>query len=94
MFTLPDPIPDGIWMKNKDSLPTPPPNFQISIHSGPTDAMAAMATIEIADLKELVREILQLNSHFSGTCLQYVIVTLKYAVNLFYTGNNNDNSKG
>lgn len=53
MFTLPDPIPDGIWIKNKHSLPTAPPNFQISIHSGPTESMTAMATIELADLKEI-----------------------------------------
>ncbi|XP_053396911.1 uncharacterized protein LOC123552816 isoform X2 [Mercenaria mercenaria] len=53
MFSLPDPIPEGIWMKNRDALPTAPPNFQISIHTGPTDTMTAMATIELADLKEI-----------------------------------------
>ncbi|KAL4232688.1 hypothetical protein ACF0H5_007376 [Mactra antiquata] len=51
MFTLPDQIPEGIWSKNPP--PAPPSNFQISVHSGPTEAMVAMATIEMADLKEL-----------------------------------------
>lgn len=52
MFSLPDPVPTGVWMKHPPI--TPPTNFQISVHSGPTEAMVAMATIEMADLKELV----------------------------------------
>ena len=60
MFTMPDTVPDGIWQPIKPKE-VPPQNCQISVHSGPMDMIVAMATIDLADLKELVR-IFMLNS--------------------------------
>ena len=54
MFTMPDTVPDGIWQPTKPKE-LPPQNCQISVHSGPMDMIVAMATIDLADLKELVR---------------------------------------
>lgn len=53
-FTLPPVIPENIWYKNRDKLEKTPTNCQITVHSGPTESIAAMATIDLADLRELV----------------------------------------
>ena len=54
MFDMPDTVPDGIWQETK-SKDTPPKNCQISVHSGQMEMIVAMATIDLADLQELVR---------------------------------------
>lgn len=41
-------------MKNRDKLEKIPRNCQITIHTGPTENISAMATIDIDDLKQLV----------------------------------------
>jgi len=53
-FTLPPVIPDGVWLKDRNKLEKTPANCQITVHSGSTESIAAMATIDLADLKELV----------------------------------------
>ena len=53
-FTLPPSIPPGVLMF-KSPVAETPPNCQITVHSGPKEAIVAMATIDIKDLKELVR---------------------------------------
>ena len=54
MFDMPDTVPDGIWQETK-SKDIPPKNCQISVHSGQMEMIVAMATIDLADLQELVR---------------------------------------
>ena len=54
MFVMPDTMPAGIWQETKPKE-APPKNCQISVHSGPMEMIVAMATIDLADLHELVR---------------------------------------
>ena len=55
-FAIPTEAPPGVWRKETgEKMPT---NCQITVHSGPTEKIAAMATIDIADLKELVSKML------------------------------------
>lgn len=53
-----------------------PANCQITVHSGPTENIAAMATIDLADLKELVSAVglclcqsLLINIHNVSECV-------------------------
>lgn len=50
-FALPDEIPEGIYNKDADKAQ----DFQVSILSGPTEDMIAMATIDLEDIKALVK---------------------------------------
>ena len=52
VFELPEDIPEGVWRKEPEAEPA---NFQISVHHGQFEEMVAMATIDIEDLKDLVR---------------------------------------
>ena len=54
MFTLPETLPEGVWQPPKATATDAPKNCQITIHSGHTESIVAMATIDVADLKELV----------------------------------------
>ncbi|KAH3736148.1 hypothetical protein DPMN_042710 [Dreissena polymorpha] len=53
MFSIPQETLPGIWQGKKPVGQELPKNCQITVHSGPTDSIAAMATIDMADLKEL-----------------------------------------